>query len=149
MSDLVFVDTNVLVHYHDSRFPKKQERAAAWLSVLWSGGRGRLSYQVLSEFYNTVTRKPQALPPEVARTRVNLFESWSPVPIGKEVINEAWLFQDDYSVSWWDALILGAARVAGCSYLLSEDLGHAQSFRDILVVNPFQAAPGSLSSLRS
>src|SRR5437879_11459794 len=57
MTALVFVDTNVLIHALDSTDPKKQQAAKAWRINLWDGQTGRVSYQVLQEFYAQVTRK--------------------------------------------------------------------------------------------
>ena len=61
----------------------------------------------------------------------------------------AWADQDRFGLSWWDALIVGAARVAGCSYLLTEDLQHNQDLDGLRVANPFRVTPQNLSSHRS
>src|SRR5712692_5673330 len=53
---LVFVDTNVLVYARDSSERTKHPRARAWLEMLWRERTGRLSTQVLHEYYVTVTR---------------------------------------------------------------------------------------------
>ena len=47
MSDVVFVDTNILVYAHDADAGPKRERAARTLQGLWDDGNGRLSVQVL------------------------------------------------------------------------------------------------------
>lgn len=73
-SHQVFVDTNILVYSRDASEPAKQARALAWLEELWRSRRERLSWQVLQEFYVTVTleldpgmdpgaRVPSAYPP--------------------------------------------------------------------------------------
>ena len=56
MSDVVFVDMNILVYAHDRDAGPKREKAARALNRLWEEGRGRLSAQVLQEFYVTVTK---------------------------------------------------------------------------------------------
>jgi len=43
-------------------------------------------------------------------------------------------------ISFWDALIVQAARVAGATVLYSEDLEHGASLGGIPVVNPFLKA---------
>jgi predicted nucleic acid-binding protein len=40
-----------------------------------------------------------------------------------------------------DALIVSAAQVADCRYLLTEDLQDAQIFGNLQVINPFHTAP--------
>ena len=53
----VFVDTNVLLYAEDGGQRDKHLQARAWLAALWQRRSGRLSSQVLNEYYVTVTRK--------------------------------------------------------------------------------------------
>jgi len=145
MDAKVFVDTNVLVYARDSAEPQKQKQALAWMSHLWKTRTGRLSFQVLQEFYLTVTQKlDPGLEPERARQDVRLLFSWLPVQIDSRVIETAWYVQDRHRLSWWDALIVSAARLAGCRYILSEDFKNGQELAEIKIINPFQLSPGSL-----
>jgi predicted nucleic acid-binding protein len=145
MDDKVFVDTNVLVYAWDSTEPRKQEQALAWMTHLWKARTGRLSFQVLTEFYITVTQKlAPGMEPERARRNVRLFFPWHPVQIDARTFETAWNVQDRYRLSWWDALIVSAARSAGCRYLLTEDLRSGEVFLAIKVINPFLVNPGSL-----
>jgi len=41
-------------------------------------------------------------------------------------------------ISLWDALIVEAARAAGCERILTEDLSHGQVIRGVEVVDPFR-----------
>ena len=145
MDDKVFVDTNVLVCARDSTEPQKQKQVRAWMSFLWKTRTGRLSFQVLQEFYLTVTQKlDPGLEPERARQDVRLLFSWLPVQIDSRVIETAWYVQDRHRLSWWDALIVSAARLAGCRYILSEDFKSGQELVEIKIINPFQLSPDSL-----
>ena len=133
-----FVDTNVLVYSRDAREPAKQERAAQWMAWLWETTSGRLSVQVLQEYYTTVTRKlGRPIDRADARQHVRNLMAWRPVVIDAEVLKAAWHAEDRYGLSWWDALIVGAARVAGCRSLLSEDLQAGQDLGGVVVVDPF------------
>ena len=51
MTGPYFVDTNVLVYARDASEPKKQSQAYDWLTFLWQTRQGRLSMQVLQEYY--------------------------------------------------------------------------------------------------
>jgi predicted nucleic acid-binding protein len=51
---------------------------------------------------------------------------------------------DRYQLSWWDALIVAAAKAGRCRYLLTEDLHAGQDFGGLLVVNPFVTGPDDL-----
>lgn len=142
MTGPFFVDTNVLVYARDPSDPHKQRRAASWLARLWDDGSGRLSHQVLQEFYVTLTRKldPPA-DPEIVRDDVAALATWSPVPTDLEVMESAWYVEDRFGFSWWDALIVAQALSAGCEVLLTEDLQHDQDLFGVRVINPFQVDP--------
>jgi predicted nucleic acid-binding protein len=53
----LFVDTNVLLYCYDGRDPSKQRGCQLWLDLLWQKGNGRLSWQVLNQFYVNATTK--------------------------------------------------------------------------------------------
>lgn len=142
MTAHVFVDTNVLVYQLDARNPDKQGRAKAWLDHLWASRTGRISSQVLQEFYVTVTRKMSpGLDREVARKVVQALWAWSPVLTDDRIFVAAWMLQDRFELSWWDSLIVAAAKASQCSHLLTEDLQHGQDLDGLRVVNPFRLSP--------
>ncbi len=138
----LFVDTNVLVYARDAGEPAKQPQARAWLEHLWRTRTGRLSFQVLQEFYVTVTRKlDPGLGPEEARAELRTLLAWRPVPLDEGVLEAAWSLEDRYSLSFWGALIVAAAQAAGCEQLLSEDLADGETYGGVEVVNPFSHRP--------
>ena len=138
MAELIFVDTNVLVYRHDATNPIKQSRADDWYGLLWRQRCGRLSFQVLQELYSTLTRKLKpGLEASKARQIVRLLAEWRPVPIDVAILERAWLLEDRYDLSWWDALIVAAAQACECHVLLTEDLQHGQTFGGVQVVDPF------------
>lgn len=142
MSDCVFVDTNVLLYHWDASEPLKQRRAIDWLRHLGDQKAGRVSFQVLAEFYVHATQKlrgPASRP--AAQRYVRSFFAWNPVAIDADVLEAAWREQERYKLSWWDALIVAAAQRVGCRTLLSEDFQAGQEFGDLTVVDPFATAP--------
>jgi predicted nucleic acid-binding protein len=142
MTAKVFVDTNVLVYWQDATDPEKQRRALAWMESLWERRSGRLGFQVLQEFYVTVTAKlDPGLPPESARSDVRNLLAWKPISIDNLVMAEAWRLQDRFRLPWSDALIVAAAQESDCRYLLSEDFQEGMTFGDLKVVNPFLNRP--------
>jgi predicted nucleic acid-binding protein len=141
----VFVDTNVLVYARDASEGAKQEQAEAWLARLWGTREGRLSCQVLQEYYVTVTRKLQpGLPPADARADVRDLLAWDPTVIDGEVMEAAWRLESRWGLSFWDAAIVVSARSAGCQHLLSEDLADGQTMSGVTVFNPFTHEPDSI-----
>ena len=143
MTALVFVDTNVLIYALDSTEPKKQQVAKGWRTNLWDNQTGRVSFQVLQEFYAQVTRKWPSFR-ALARSEVRDLLTWGPVPVDAVLLQRSWELQDRYQLSIWDALIVAAAKSASCAYLLTEDLQDGQSLDGLLVISPFKHDPASI-----
>jgi predicted nucleic acid-binding protein len=142
MTATIFVDTNVLLYARDSSEPEKQPIAARWLEALWEQHRGRLSYQVLSEYYVSVTRKLRpGLDREIAQADIRDLMSWRPVRIDSQLLEDAWWLEGRFGLSYWDSQIVAAARAGGCRYLLTEDLQHGQDLDGLLVMDPFEVPP--------
>ena len=138
----VFVDTNVLVYLRDTRTPEKQARCAEWMSFLWESRAGRLSTQILQEYYVTVTGKlDPGMPAEEARDDVMALAAWSPRSIDLDLLESAWEVQDRWGFSFWDSLIVAAARALVCTTLLTEDLSHGQDLDGLRIVSPFAELP--------
>jgi len=143
MTAPIFVDTNVLIYALDEGDSRKHLAARTWREELWKSGRGRISYQVLQEFYAKVTQKfPKAR--EQARAEVRDLLAWKPVAADAGMLERSWQIQDRYRLSFWDALIVAAAKAASCGYLLTEDLQADQDLDGVLVVNPFRRDPAAL-----
>jgi predicted nucleic acid-binding protein len=141
-SELTFVDTNVLLYAHDASETLKQPIARALLERLWSDRSGVLSTQVLQEFYVVATRKFQ--PPmhrTEARELVALYSTWSVVQVDIEMILDAAALEAGAQLSFWDALIVEAARRAGAMRLASEDLQAGRQIAGLAIENPFSAVP--------
>ena len=141
MSDKVFVDTNILLYSRDASEPEKQAVARARLDALWERRTGRLSVQVLNEFFVNATRKLNpGLTPEEAWDDIETLSAWDPLPLDMAVLGRAFVVQRRYELSWWDSMILAAAEVSGCSRILSEDFADGASYFGIKVENPFHPA---------
>ena len=139
MTAPVFVDTNVLVYLQDGSEPAKQSCAKAWIAFLAHHRAARISFQVLLEFYATLTHKlePRFEAGE-AKEIVRKFSVWQPMAIDFPILEKAWLVQQFHHLSWWDALIVAAAQACECSTLLTEDLQHGQVIGEIRVIDPFR-----------
>jgi predicted nucleic acid-binding protein len=143
----VFVDTNVLIYSEDGRSAEKQTQALAWLHVLWQRRAGRLSTQVLNEFYTNVTRKIK--PPMQsgdARAEVRRYQRWQPWAIDHPTVETAWSIESRFGFNYLDSLIVAAAQTLGCRYLLSEDMQHGQIVDSVQILNPFIVGPEILDS---
>lgn len=135
-----FVDTNVIAYAHDASEQRRQPIAAAIVDDLWRSREGVLSTQVLSEFYVVATRKfDPPLPRREARGLVDTYSAWPVVQVDPPLIVAASALEEQHSLSFWDALIIEAARRAGAGRLLSEDLQHGRRIAGLVIENPFRS----------
>jgi predicted nucleic acid-binding protein len=139
VSDRVFVDTNVFVYADDASAKIKRVRAREVLSGLVRDRRAVVSTQVMQEYYAAAIRK-LGLAPEKARMRVERLHRLDTVVVRPEIILGAIDLHRLHSLSFWDALVIKAASVAGCGRLLSEDLNEGQVIERVRIVNPFTQA---------
>jgi len=144
---LVFVDTNVLIYGLDDKELAKRDRARVWLEACWRKQCGRLSTQVLSEFYVNVRRKFHGvLSQEGARAEVRRYQAWRPWTVDQQTVESAWEVESRFGFNYWDALMVAAAQQQGCAIFLSEDLQHDQQLDSVRVLNPFLTGPEVLDT---
>jgi predicted nucleic acid-binding protein len=138
MSERIFVDSNILVYAHDLDAGLKQRVAAEKLKELWESGAGRLSTQVLQEFYVNVTQKIRdPLARSAAREVIRNYAPWVASHISLRTILRASEISEVWRISFWDGMILAAAEQNGATMVLTEDLSHGHSIAGIEIVNPF------------
>jgi predicted nucleic acid-binding protein len=132
-----FVDTNVLL-YAASTAEDEREKALRARDLLEAEDLA-LSVQVLQEFYVQATRptRAQRLSHEQAAGLVEAFLRFPVQDTTVALVRAALETAARFSVSYWDAAIIEAARSLGCTTLLSEDLGDGSDYRGVRVVNPF------------
>jgi len=133
-----FVDTNILVYARDKSDQAKQARAAEILAFLWRNRTGRLSAQILHEYYVTATRK---LKPGLSRTEArqdvrDLLE-WHPRSVSAGILESAWEIEDRWRLSWWDSLVVASALDSGATILLSEDMQDGLAIHSLQILDPF------------
>jgi predicted nucleic acid-binding protein len=144
---LVFVDTGVLLHSEDGADAARQQRAVDWLDLLWTRRCGRLSTQVLIDFYDTATRRLQpAMPAGDARAEVRRYQRWQPWAIDHATVETAWALESRFGLGWRDALVVAAAQQQGCGWLLSADLPHDLQVDGVHLLNPFLVGPDRLDA---
>ncbi|MFZ2649763.1 MAG: PIN domain-containing protein [Burkholderiaceae bacterium] len=142
MSRAVFVDTKVLLYCFDARDPAKRAAAQTWVSFCWQHHCGRLSTQVLNEFYSNARRNfTSAISAGDARAEVRRYQNWQPWAIDHGTVESAWAIESRFDLNYWDALIVASAQQQSCDHLLSVDLQHGQQIDGVQVVSPFTTTP--------
>ena len=138
MKGKIFVDTNIIIYAHDLDSGPKHDIAKTIIEDLWEEKSGILSTQVLQEFYVNITRKiPTPLLPAQARGVIENYLVWRVELNGPETILLASEIEERYNLSFWDSMIVAAARNAEAEKILTEDLNPGQIVEGILIENPF------------
>lgn len=140
MSERVFLDTNVLLYADDADAGDKQRVARERVRAAMMERTGVISTQVLQEYFSVATRK-LGISPVAARRRVELLSVLDVVRIEVTTILAAIDLHRLHSLSFWDALIVRAASLSGCTRLLSEDLHAGSTIDGVRVVDPFADSP--------
>ena len=135
----VLVDTNLLVHAHDPSDPVKQTRAIDALAHLHSTGAGRLSTQVLAEFFAAVTRgrKPLLTVPKSAQQLENLARSWIVFDVSSLIVMEAVRGVRNHKFSYWDSQLWATARLNQIPTIFTEDFNVGSTIEGVRFISPF------------
>jgi predicted nucleic acid-binding protein len=132
-----FFDTNILIYAVDEGDPEKLGIASALVEEHLVEGDGMISVQVLREFYSASLRLSRPLSEEQAQEMVGYFSAFRTLAEDAGMVLGAIRRSREYTLSFWDALIVEAALVGGADRLLTEDLQHGQEIEGLRVENPF------------
>lgn len=132
MSAEAFIDTNILVY----AFAGDEARRPQARRIVAAGGV--VSVQVLNEFVDAARRKLRQDWPQVQEALASLSAVLDPpLPLTHETHALALDIAERYRLQIYDALILSAAKLAGCRVLYSEDMQHGQAIEGVVICNPF------------
>ena len=140
MADIL-IDTNVLVYAHDRGEFVKQQQAIRALEALQLAGTGRLTAQVLAEFFRVVTKSARPLlTVEQARQQLGyIARTWPVLDVTPLVVLEAARGVQDHQLSYYDAQVWATARLNQIPVIFSEDFPSGTSLEGVRFVNPFAA----------
>lgn len=136
-----FIDTNVFIYLFDETSLEKSRTAEELICQFLENGSGCISYQVVQETLNIVTRKLKASPEEARRLLDNVLEPLWRVNPSRTMFRRGLELQSRYKFGFYDSLIIAAALDVGCRTLYTEDLQHEQQIEGLTIVNPFQTLP--------
>ena len=140
MSDKIFLDTNIFIYAIDSSpvFIAKRDIARRLVMEYIENESGVISIQVLQEFFQVATRKIETpISIEDALQFMQYMSILDTVIADLDMVVAAVRLHQRYSLSFWDSLILQAAKSAGCTQVLSEDLQNDFHIGGLVVRDPF------------
>jgi predicted nucleic acid-binding protein len=134
-----FFDSNVFVYLFDETNDHKRSIAEGLLVQALEANSGCISFQVVQETLNVLTRKlkPAVTEPNAQRFLESVLHPlWKVMP-SLALYQRGLTLQARYKLSFYDSLIVAAALEAGCKRLLSEDMQHGLRIEKLTIVNPF------------
>ncbi len=142
MAAAVFVDASVLLFSEDGARPAERERVLGWLRHLWETRSGRVSMQVLTEFYLLATQRVSPpMPQGDVRAEVRRYQHWRPWSMDQATVEAAWSLESRFALPFADALVVASAKAQGCTRLLSLALQHEAVYDSVQVLNPLVVTP--------
>ena len=135
-----FIDSNVFVYLFDETDEHKRGMAEQIVESALQTHSASISYQVIQETLNVLTRKLSVpMTPEAAKSFMEdvLAPLWRVSP-SSALYHRALDVQARYRYGFYDSLIVAAALDAGCVRLYSEDLQDGQKIEGLTIENPFE-----------
>jgi predicted nucleic acid-binding protein len=132
----IFIDTNIFVYSIDQKDPNKRDKARNILKRLVEVHQPVISTQVIKEFYVVASTKLKA-DSFIIKSIVHNFRNLEVVNNDLELIEQAIDISTISRLSFWDSLIIAAAEKANCEFVFSEDMNPGQTYRGVMLVNPF------------
>lgn len=139
MSAKFFLDTNIFVYSFDSHAKVKQKIAVELIDKALNSQNGIISYQVVQELLNVVTRK-FATPLSSQDAQTYLQKVLSPlcqIYPSTDLYYEALALSNRTGYSFYDSLILTAALAGNCKKIYTEDLHNGHQIEGLTIINPF------------
>ena len=134
-----FVDTNIAVYAVGTLAEDDRKQRISEELLARETDSLAVSVQVLGEFYAQVTRQSRrrALSHEEAVSAMESLQRFHVQALDLETVNMALQYRAQFHLSYWDCLILAAAKQGGCDAVYSEDMSASQAYDGIQVINPF------------
>ena len=141
-----FVDTNILLYLKDRIPTGKTQQAKIWLEELAGREAIVISPQVVNEFCTVVRRKYGHVSERELDAAVDAMRVWCTAETSYDSALGALSLLRHMKVSYYDAVLLVSAMLAGCDIFLSEDLQHDRRIEGLRIINPFVVSPDILTT---
>ena len=133
----IFLDTNILIYAALGDGPVSTKQYIA--DGLLDRNDCHLSAQTLQEFVSQATRASRSDRISFERARAYV-AVWCRFPVQQttlELIDVGFSLIDRYKLSFWDGMIVAAARLQNCEILYSEDMQDGAVIDGMAIRNPF------------
>jgi predicted nucleic acid-binding protein len=127
-----FFDTNILIYLTSNDL----KRIATTERLVRAGGV--VSVQVLNEIARVLWGKMNFSWVEVGEFLTSIKAACRTVPLTIETHERGLAYAERYRLGVYDAMIVAAAALAGCTTLYSEDMHHGLVIDGVTIRNPFR-----------
>jgi predicted nucleic acid-binding protein len=134
---MISFDTNIAVYLWQADAAEKSRLAHQLIGQLAQDMQCKIALQVVGELQNVLRRKLKQPPWEAAQNARNLLMGFDTFQASEANALEALTLMGAGRLNYWDALLVLAARDAGCTHFLTEDMNDGQVYGTITVLNPF------------
>ena len=130
-----FVDSNVWLYaLIVGPTPVKTAKANALLNL----NTPIISTQVINEVSRNLIRKACFSDDQIEQVINSFYNKYHIIQLSRNILLTATQLRKNYSISFWDSVIVSAALESGVSILYSEDMQHGLIMEGRLtIVNPF------------
>jgi predicted nucleic acid-binding protein len=136
---VITADTSVLIYLWDNFSAHKTAVAQLVVRTLIDRA-GPLALQVIGETQNVLCRKLRQPAWQAAQNARYLLTTFSICRATEDNAGESLTLMAAGRMSYWDAMLVTAARDVGCRVMLSEDMQDGARLGDLEILNPFGAS---------
>jgi len=143
VAELFTFDTNILIYSISSTDIRKHE-IAKFVVKRHADLIYPIPLQTLNEFYFATTRKKlldKAIASAIVKDALGLLPV---VPASSDDLPIAMQWHQQHGIQFFDALLIAAARRAGCQTFFTEDMQNGRFIEGITLCNPFLLSPEEL-----
>ena len=132
----IALDTNILVYAEGVNGAERQAAARRIVRGL-TEDEVVIPAQALGELFTVLTRKAQRAAPDARKAVLDWHDAFGVAETSSAVLLDAMELAALHQFALWDAIMLAAAAVSGCRWLLSEDMQDGFTWRGVTIRNPF------------
>ncbi len=130
-----FIDANIWLYAFTNNDMSKTKMAQSIIRA----NESILSTQVINEVCVNLIKKSNLTETQIGELIETFYKQYRVTELDKRVLLTASELRDEYSLSFWDSMIVAAAFITGAEILYSEDMQDGLIIRESLrIINPLK-----------
>ena len=137
MIDKIFIDSNVGCYLFIQDEDEKYQVSERFISNTTNNALFVITYQVINEVTNRLIKK-QFSELKIRENIQYMYRICTIQNFSKDIIFSASTLRENYSLSFWDSIIVASAIVANCDILASEDMQDGLRIHNTIIKNIYK-----------